>query len=279
MDNSRDDFGIAIRSAFLRKGAQQKFSLLALFILSIFLLFFDKIELQGINSFRSIFKDLIYRGSFLTSIPSKTFSRIHINIEDHINLYDNFKILKNENKKLKQKKIMSDFLILENTQLRKIVDEKATFTSNYISARVMLDKKSPYLNSFIINIGSNKEIKKGMAVLDNQDFIGRVVDVNYFSSRVLLISDLNSKIPVIIGPSGYHAILSGKGKNYPTLDYLPKENTIKEGDKIFTSGKEGIFSPGIPIGVIKKTKDQYTAFLYSDLNQITFVNIKLDKEK
>ena len=61
----------------------------------------------------------------------------------------------------------------------------------------MLDKQSPYLNSFIINIGSNKNIKNGMAVLDGKNFIGRIVDVNFFSSRVLLVSDLNSKIPVI----------------------------------------------------------------------------------
>ena len=67
----------------------------------------------------------------------------------------------------------------------------------------MLDKQSPYLNSFVINVGSNKKIKNGMAVLDGKNFIGRIVDVNFFSSRVLLVTDLNSKIPVIIvEPSG-----------------------------------------------------------------------------
>ena len=139
----------------------------------------------------------------------------------------------------------------------------------------MLDKQSPYLNSFVINVGSNKNIKKGMAVLDGKNFIGRTVDVNFFSSRVLLISDLNSKIPVISEPSGNHAILSGHGVNAPTLEYLTENHSIQNGDKIYTSGKEGIFSPGIPVGEVKIEKDIATVSLFSDLSQITFINVDL----
>ena len=114
-----------------------------------------------------------------------------------------------------------------------------------------------------------------MAVLDGKNFIGKIVDVNYFSSRVLLISDLNSKIPVIVEPHGYHAILSGRGKKDHILEYLPENNLIENGDKIFTSGKEGIFSPGIPIGAIKVAQNKIQVDLFSDLNQITYVNIDL----
>ena len=73
---------------------------------------------------------------------------------------------------------------MENTQLRKLIDEPSVLVSNLVSARVIFDKQSPYLNSFVINTGSNKGIKNGMAVLDGENFIGRVVDVNFFSSRV-----------------------------------------------------------------------------------------------
>ena len=139
----------------------------------------------------------------------------------------------------------------------------------------MLDKQSPYLNSFIINTGSNKNIKNGMAVLDGKNFIGRIVDVNFFSSRVLLVSDLNSRIPVIIEPSASHAILNGRGKNEPTLEYLPENHNVKDGDKVYTSGKEGIFTPGIPIGEVKFNNDLIQVLLFSDLSQITFININL----
>ena len=72
-----------------------------------------------------------------------------------------------------------------------------------------------------------------MAVLDGFNFIGRIVDVNFFSSRVLLVSDLNSKIPILIAPSGVHAILSGRGKREPLLEYLPKDHNIRNGNKIY----------------------------------------------
>jgi rod shape-determining protein MreC len=114
-----------------------------------------------------------------------------------------------------------------------------------------------------------------MAALDGKNFIGRIVDVNFFSSRVLLISDLNSKISVLIEPSAYHAILSGHGRNKPTLEYLPEKHTIQNGDKVYTSGKEGIFSPGIPIGEVIIENNFIKVLLFSDLSQITFINIIL----
>ena len=193
------------------------------------------------------------------------------------NLHENYTRLKEENDNLKNNISKSDFLELENSQLRNLIDEQMNSQSNLLSARVMLDKQSPYLNSFIINIGSNKNIKNGMAVLDGKNFVGRIVDVNFFSSRVLLVSDLNSKIPVIIEPSGNHAILSGGGTNITNLIYVPDNHNIQDGDKVYTSGKEGIFSTGIPIGEVKKENDLFKVNLFSDLSQITFINIDLER--
>ena len=277
METSREDVGIVIRSAFLAKRSKQKFSLFALVVLSIILISIETIEAKPFNYFRSFIKDTIYRGSLVVSVPFKFFDNFTDYINKHLNLYSDYNELKKENNKLKNNISKSDFLELENTQLRKLIEEQASSFSDLLSARVMIDKQSPYLNSFIINIGSNKNIKNGMAVLDGKNFVGRIVDVNFFSSRVLLVSDLNSKIPVIIEPSGHHAILSGHGTNKPILEYLPENYTIQDGDKVYTSGKEGIFSPGIPIGEIKIEKNVVETSLFSDLSQITFVNIKLGK--
>ena len=277
MDTSREDIGIAIRSAFITKGAKQKFSLFALVVLSIVLISIETIEAKPFNYFRSFIKDTIYRGSLVVSAPFKVFDNFADYINKHLNLYSNYDELKKENNKLKNNISKSDFLEFENAQLRKLIEEQVSSSSDLLSARVMIDKQSPYLNSFIINIGSNKNIKNGMAVLDGKNFVGRIVDVNFFSSRVLLVSDLNSKIPVIVEPSGHHAILSGRGTNKPILEYLPENYTIQDGDKVYTSGKEGIFSPGIPIGEIKIEKEVAKTLLFSDLSQITFVNIKIGK--
>ena len=276
MDTSREDVGITIRSAFLAKGTKQKFSLFALIILSTVFIYIETIEAKPLNYVRSFIKDVIYRGSLIVSVPSKTFSNFTDYIGEHVSLYSEYNELKKENDKLKNNISKSDFLELENTQLRKLIEEQVSSTSNLMSARVMLDKQSPYLNSFIINIGSNKNIKNGMAALDGKNFIGRIVDVNFFSSRVLLVSDLNSKIPVMTEPSAHHAILSGHGEIEPTLEYLPENHNIQDGDKVYTSGKEGIFSPGIPVGEVKIKDDIIKVLLFSDLSQITFININLE---
>ena len=275
METSREDVGIAIRSAFLSKGTKQRFSLFVLTILSVLLIFAESIDTKPLNKVRSGIKDLVYRSAIVASFPLKSINNFSVYIKNQVNLYGDYNKLIKENEKLKNDISKKDFLELENSQLRKLINEQVESKSNLVSARVMLEEQSPYLNSFVINIGSNKNIKNGMAVLDGENFIGRVVDVNFFSSRVLLVSDLNSKIPVISEPSGNHAILSGHGEEELSLIYLPENHGIQNDDKIYTSGKEGIFKPGIPIGSAKVKKDKIKVSLFSDLSQITFVNINL----
>ena len=282
METSREDVGIAIRSAFLRRGTQQRFSLFVLIIISVLLILVETIETKPLNKIRSFVKDVVYRGAIVISSPINGISNLTDFMNDHLNLSSDYDKLVEENEKLKSNISEVDFLALENTQLKKIIDEQVESSSNLVSARVMLEEQSPYLNSFVINIGSNKNIKNGMAVLDGKNFIGRIVDVNFFSSRVLLVADLNSKIPILTVPSGNHAILSGHGKDELSLDYLPENHNVKVGDKIYTSGKEGIFTPGMPIGKIKIEKNKVRVLLFSDLSQITFVNIdlgELEKDK
>ena len=279
---SREDVGIAIRSAFLSRGTQQRFSLFVLIILSTLLIFVETIETKPLNIIRSFVKDVIYRSAAIVSFPIKNINDFTDFVDNHLNLYSNYNELIKEHDELRNNIYKTDFLKLENSQLRKLIEEQTESSSNLVSARVMLDKQSPYLNSFVISIGGNKNIKNGMAVLDGKNFIGRTVDVNFFSSRVLLVSDLNSKIPILSEPSGSHAILSGHGTDEPTLEYLSENHGVQNGDKIYTSGKEGIFSPGIPIGEVKIEKDIVNVLLFSDLSQITFVNVnlgELDKDK
>ena len=275
METSREDVGIAIRSAFLKKGTQQRFSLFALIVFSIILIYVETIKAKPLDYLRSFIKDTIYRGSVVVSWPSKGFKSVVSTVANHQNLYNEIIKLKEENAQLQEQIYDPGFLIFENKQLRQLLDEQVTSSANFVSARVILDKQSPYLNSFIINSGSNKEIKNSMAALDGKNFIGRIVDVNFFSSRVLLVTDLNSKIPVLVEPSGHHAILSGRGTNKPTLEYLPENHKVQSGNKVYTSGKEGIFSPGIPIGEVRVGAEKIFVSLFSDISQIMFVNINL----
>ena len=105
-------------------------------------------------------------------------------------------------------------------------------------------------------------------------FVGKIVDVNYLSSRILLANDLNSKIPVIIEPGGINAILTGKGNNeYAELEFLPKNKIINDGGIVYTSGVDGIIDSAIPIGKIFLEKDKKYVKFFVDFNQIKFVKI------
>ena len=113
-----------------------------------------------------------------------------------------------------------------------------------------------------------------MAVLDENYLVGKIVEVNYSTSRALLISDLNSKIPVIIEPSGANAILSGQGHNdYAVLEYLPKLKKIKKGDIVYTSGVDDIIPQAIPIGKVIEKEENFFVEFFVDINQIKYVNI------
>ena len=116
-----------------------------------------------------------------------------------------------------------------------------------------------------------------MPVVDGNYLIGKIVEVNYLSSRVLLLNDLNSRIPITFGDDSTQAILTGKNKNKPVLEYLPELYTPRNDLTVFTSGKDGIFIPGIPIGKTEIDGTDLKVKLFSDPNQLSFVTIQLIK--
>ncbi|MDC3146066.1 rod shape-determining protein MreC, partial [Candidatus Pelagibacter sp.] len=132
----------------------------------------------------------------------------------------------------------------------------------------------PFLKSMIINKGYKHGIKLGVAVKDQSYFVGKIINVNLLTSRILLASDLNSKIPVVIEPGGINAILSGNGNNsFADLEFLPKMNQIKEGSIVYTSGVDGIISPAIPVGKVKiKDGIRYVDF-FVNYNQLKFIRV------
>ena len=279
METNRDDFVIAIRSAFLRKGAKQKFSLFVLILISAALLSLEFFHIKPLNTFRALTKDFIYRSSFIINLPFQSISKSIEEVQNHFEMYREYGTLKKTIKNTSAIENEIKFYKAENRELKKIIEEESNLIDEILVSKVLIDKKSPFLKSIIINKGFNFEISKGMAVLDGFYMVGRITEVNYFSSRVLLISDLNSKIPVMIEPSGAKAIMSGTGKNYAILDFLPKNQKLENDNIVYTSGSDGIFSAGIPIGKIKLFEKKYRVEFFSDLSQINFINVKLKKKK
>jgi len=269
MEASRDDFVIAIRSAFIQRGNKQRFSLFFLIILSIVFLILGRFNLSAINYIKISINELVYRSSFIVSVPENYIKKTYINVQDHFTYYDEYLKLKKENIELKSSIENTSFITSENERLKKIIDDYI-IVSDEIIAKVLIDKQSPFLRSMIINKGSKNNIKLGMAVLDGEFLVGKVVEVNYTTSRVLLLSDLNSKIPVTIEPEGYQSILSGTGKNNGIIQYSKDEISLKEGSSVFTSGSGALFKSGIPIG---KITNKINVNYFSDFSQLKFVKV------
>ena len=274
MATSRDDFVIAIRSAFLKKSNKQRFSLIFLIFLSIVLIFLTRINFTPINYIKVSINEIIYRVSFIVSIPEKQISRSLFSINEHFQMYEDYKDTKEKIKKLESDKYNSHFIISENERLRKLIDEYI-INSEELVGKVLLDKESPFLKSIIVNKGSKDNVELGMAVLDNSYLVGKIVEVNYSTSRALLISDLNSKIPVTVEPGNYQSILSGTGKEFGQIQYFKKDIILDTKSIVYTSGSGGIFKAGIPIGIITKVNLNYSneVKFFSNLSQLTFVKL------
>ena len=164
--------------------------------------------------------------------------------------------------------------------MQNVLDLEKNSPYSVVNAKVILDKNSPFLNSVIINKGSNAGIELGMPVLNEGYLAGRIVEVNFASSRILLLNDLNSRIPVVVSPSGTQAILSGVGKREPSLEYLPDNFMLGEKESIvFTSGKDGVLFPGIAIGKVVLNDNKKLVKLFADPDQISFVSVALDQQE
>ena len=272
MVKGRDDFVIALRSAFFKKKDKQKFSLISLIILSIVIIFLSNLNFKPIQLVKLGINEVIYRSSYISSIPENKIKEVISKFKLHLELFENHqsKIIQIENSD--EIKVLNNILIAENKRLRELIDE--SINSEEIFARVIIDRESPYLKSIVLNRGSKDNVKIGMAIMDRNYLVGQIIEVNYSNSRALLLSDLNSKIPVIIQPPFLQAVASGTGKNYGIIEYTKdeyKENQIEKEAVVYTSGLGGIFKPGIPVGKITNNLEQLTFF--SDFGQLSFVKI------
>ena len=272
MEPSRDDFIIAIRSAFLKKGTKQRFSLIVLLFFSVGLIVLGKFNFFALNYLKIGINELVYRTSFVASLPEKYIGHSFRAVEKHIKIYKDYNLIEEKLNKLTTEKYKTNFLESENKRLKKILED-ITYSSNAVIAKVLIDKQSPFLKSIIINKGSKNDLKKGMAVLSNNYLIGKIVEVNYSTSRVLLLSDLNSRTPVSIEPGSIQSILSGDGKNSGTIQYTKNNTLINTDSIIYTSGTGGLLKPGIPIGKIYKIENQNIADFFVDFTQLRHVQV------
>ena len=273
MASGRDDFIIAVRSAFLKKSNKQQFSLLALILFSIFLIFLSNLNFVGIKYVKMTINEVTYRLSAVISYPEKKINDSFSFLEEYFNVYKVNQNLKDEIDLLNIKNLNFIFLENENKKLKEIIGENTNISEGIIS-KVLIDKDGQFLKSIILNKGSKDGIKKGMVVLEKNYLVGQIIEVNFATSRAILISDLNSNIPVVLEPGSFQSILSGTGKEFGKIKYSKNKLILDEETIVYTSGLGGNFKAGLPVGKINNEIEDLAVEFFSDLSQLSYVKVQ-----
>lgn len=208
------------------------------------------------------------------SRPAITISHVIGEMRELAVLRDENQVLRAQNERLLQWQTAARTLMSENKQLRDLLGFVPDTEASSVTARVIGDSGGAFVRSLLVNSGKRDGVKKGQAAMVGHGLLGRVAEVGNRSARVLLINDLNSRIPVVIESSRERAVLAGDNSPTPRLLYLPITTSVKPGDRVVTSGYGGVFPPGLPVGLVNSVgEDGVRIAPYVNVGQLEFVRL------
>ncbi len=162
----------------------------------------------------------------------------------------------------------------ENRDFRRLLKMARGPVPTFISARVVGDSGSPFVRTLLLAAGAEDGIKPNQAVIAADGLVGRIVEVGTRSARILLLTDLNSRVPVRLAGSGYRGILVGDNSPQAVLTYLPARAKARPGEEVVTSGDGGLFPPGLPVGVVTRVVGPAVHVQpYVDDDEVEFVSV------
>ena len=171
-------------------------------------------------------------------------------VEGVFDLYRENERLRQENARLLEWQDVARRLEAENAELRDLTKFSPEGAIHYVSAQVIANSGGAFARNVLVSAGSRDGVNRGQAAMTGEGLVGRLTEVGDRASRVLLITDLNSRIPVTIESSHVAAVLAGDNSERPRLMYLPSADAVKVGDRVVTSGEGGVFPPNLPVGVV-----------------------------
>ena len=233
----------------------QRFAFLSLIGLTFALMLIGKADTILVDRARMVINDAVAPILRVMAEPAATVSQFVDNIQELAAIRGQNTELREANRRLLEWLAVAQKLENENRQLRDLLGTVDNPNVRSITARVVADSGGVFVQSILIMAGSRDGVAKGQAVITSEGLIGRVTQAGFRSSRVLLITDINSRIPIRVGEAGDRAILSGDNSSRPKLIYLGSRSTAVPGDRIVTSGDAGAFPPGIPVGRIVAVDD------------------------
>lgn len=206
--------------------------------------------------------------------PMAVMGNLILDARNYVSLRADNEKLRAANAQLKDWQNTAATLQKENRELRDLLRFKTEPGLAYISARVIADTGGAFARGLIVTAGKLDGVREGMAAMTGDGLIGRVVEAGDWSSRVVLITDLNSRIPVAVAGSGERAILAGDNTTAPKLQFLPTDAILSPGASVVTSGHGGVFPPNLPVGaVIEGSHGVYSVAPAADLGRINYVRL------
>jgi rod shape-determining protein MreC len=266
--------GRVLKIALPLKTWFQRFAFLTLVGLSLFLLILGKADLKIIENMRVGTMNAIAPIMETLSQPVSALNRGISRIQNLAELIDENERLRRENERLLRWQSVSRALEQENSNYKRMFNALTDPLILPVTARVIGDSGGPFVRTLLLNAGTLDGVRAGQAVVGPVGLIGRIVRVGSRSSRVLLITDLNSRIPVMLEKSRYKGIMVGDNSSSPLLEFLPTNAQISPGDRLITSGDGGIFPVGRPIGFVSSVSEGHVRIqAYSDWDRLEYVSV------
>ena len=248
-------------------------SLFGFMFISVALLTLSRINHGLIEEFRSHISEIATPAFELVSKPVIGFRRMMHNGRSLLTGVDELDRLKLENQKLQQWKWRAKQLERKLDAYAKIVQAVERPSLGFVTGRVVSEGRGPFARSVLINTGRKDGVRRGYPVVSADGLVGRVVNSGRSASHILLLTDLNSRIPVEIGGNRTRAILRGDNGSSPRLTYISKDAQIKIGAEVFTSGQGGLLPRGLRIGKVAIEGKFYRVALYAQIDQLEYLSV------
>jgi rod shape-determining protein MreC len=262
------------RSSAQRRALAQRLTFPFLIVAAAAMIILSRADFATVQSLRASVGDAAAPALELLSRPLAAGTAVVARVRDAVALYRENARLEEENERLLSWQQAALRLAAENTRLRDLLKLTPPASVSFVTARVIANSGGAYLRSVLIDAGSRNGIARGQAAITGEGLAGRVLETGKRTARVLLLSDLNSRVPVRIEPSGAQAVLAGDNSARPVLRYLPFEAKVRVGDRVVTSGDGGVFPPDLPIGLVAATDGGLSRVEpYVGLSELAFLRI------
>jgi len=256
------------------KALAHRFAYLALVGSAVALVLIGKIETVLVERARAHFSDIVAPVLEVISGPVRLAHASAEHVVDLAMLVEENERLRQENARLIQWRVMAKKLEGENQALKSLLRFDPGPAARFVSARAIADVGGAFARAALINVGEAKGVRKDQAVMTGDGLVGRVLHAGARSARVLLLTDINARTPVLVGEQAVRAILVGDNTDNPKLRFVDGDDALAPGALIVTSGHGGVFPPGLPVGVVAGVVDGATlAQTFVDWRKLGYVRV------